>query len=59
MTAAMIREWCVAGAAEIAAAGGPAVQTPERMLALGQAHLPALRRCAERLYGRWLEGLRR
>jgi GMP synthase-like glutamine amidotransferase len=59
MTAAMIREWCVAGAGEIAAAGGPAVQTPEQILALGQAHLPALRRCAERLYGRWLEGLHR
>jgi len=59
MTAAMIRDWCDVGAAEIAAADSPAVQTPERMQALGREYLPALQRCAERLYGRWLEGLGR
>lgn len=59
MTEAMIREWCELGAAEIAAAHSPAVQASEPMLALSAANLPALHRCAEKLYERWLEGLRR
>jgi GMP synthase-like glutamine amidotransferase len=59
MTEAMIREWCELGAGEIAASHSSAVQTPERMLALNTANLPALQRCAEHLYDRWLDGLRR
>ena len=57
MTDAMIREWCVVGADEIAAARSPAVQTPEQMLAENPARLPALNRVADQLYGRWLAGL--
>jgi len=58
MTEAMIREWCAVGAEEIATARSPAVQTPEAMIALNGANLPPLNRTAERLYSRWIEGLR-
>lgn len=58
MTEAMIREWCEVGAEEIATARSPAVQTPEAMIALNGANLPLLNRAAERLYSRWIEGLR-
>ena len=58
MTEAMIREWCAVGTEEIAAAQSPAVQTPEAMIALNGANLPPLNRAAERLYSRWIEGLR-
>lgn len=59
MTEAMIRDWCEVGAAEIAAAGGPAVQSPAAMLAQAAEALPRMRAVADRLYGRWLEGVRR
>lgn len=36
----------------------PAVQSAAHMQALAAAHLPSLQRCAERLYDRWLGGLR-
>jgi GMP synthase-like glutamine amidotransferase len=59
MTEAMIRSWCEIGTEEIAAAAAsPAVQTPERMQSLNAVNLPALRVVADRLYGRWAEGLR-
>ncbi|KAF0101321.1 MAG: glutamine amidotransferase class-I [bacterium] len=58
MTEAMIQEWCVVGADELAAARGPAVQSAERMQSLAATHLPALQRCAEGLYAHWLRGLR-
>jgi len=59
MTEAMIREWCAAGADEIAAAAdSPAVQTPERMQALNNANLPQLHTAAETLYTRWAAGLK-
>lgn len=58
MTEAMIRDWCEMGAEEIAKANSPAVQTPEAICAMNLACLPALNQAAERLYTRWLEGLR-
>ncbi len=58
MTEAMIRTWCELGAEEIAQAASPAVQTPERILADTPRLLAPMRAVAERLYGRWLEGLR-
>ena len=58
MTDAMICDWCVLGAEEIAAADScPAVQTPAAMLALNDANLPSLGQVADRLYARWVEGL--
>ena len=59
MTEAMIREWCAIGADEIAAADSPAVQTPAQILAATPTLLAPLQTVAERLYTRWLEGLRR
>ncbi|HNQ04837.1 MAG TPA: type 1 glutamine amidotransferase [Thiobacillaceae bacterium] len=57
MTGPMIREWCVLGADEIAAASSPAVQSPERMQSLNAANLPGLHAAAEALYTRWTAGL--
>ena len=58
MTEAMIDTWCAVGAEEIAAARSPAVQTPAAMRAMNGACLPALSQAADRLYSRWVEGLR-
>ncbi len=57
MTEAMIRTWCEVGAEEIAQAASPAVQTPEQILAETPRQLAPMRAVAERLYGRWIEGL--
>ncbi len=57
MTEAMIRDWCVVGGDEIAAADSCAVQTPELILEQTPANLPAMRAMAERLYGHWVSGL--
>ena len=59
MTEPMIASWCAVGAAEVAEAGGPAVQSPAAMMARAPVELPRMRAVADRLYGRWLEGLRR
>jgi GMP synthase-like glutamine amidotransferase len=58
MTAEMIRTWCEVGAQEIAQADSPAVQTPERIHAETARLLAPMRAVAERLYGRWIQGLR-
>jgi len=58
MTEALINSWCAVGADEIAAADSPAVQTPGTIHALTPRNLPAMRAIADRLYGRWVEGLR-
>jgi GMP synthase-like glutamine amidotransferase len=58
MTEAMIREWCEKGAAEIAAADSPAVQTPAHMLAQSTTLLPAMSAVAETIYSRWISGLK-
>lgn len=58
MTAPMVESWSIGGADEIAAAEGPAVQGGERMRADAPARIPELNRIAERLYARWLAGLR-
>jgi GMP synthase-like glutamine amidotransferase len=57
MTEGMIAAWCEHGAGEIAAADSPAVQTPEEMKALAPALLGPMRGVADRLYGRWIQGL--
>jgi len=58
MTAELIETWCRTGAQEIADSPGPAVQAPaeiERDLARRLADLHAV---ADRIYARWMEGLR-
>jgi GMP synthase-like glutamine amidotransferase len=58
MTEAMIRLWCRQWAEE-KAAPGPSVQTPEQMLENMGSRLTAMRAAADRLYTRWIAGLRR
>lgn len=57
MTAGMVRTWCETGAAEIAAGGGPAVQTAEQMQADLEGRVARLNAVADRLYSHWIEGL--
>ena len=57
MTEDMIRQWCHDGAAEIAAANSPAVQSPEAMQAGMAPRVAALNAVADRIYARWIEGL--
>ncbi|MEJ5209811.1 MAG: type 1 glutamine amidotransferase [Burkholderiales bacterium] len=57
MTREMVETWCTVGAEEIAAAGGPAVQTPEAIRADLDERIAQLNAIAERLYSRWIAGL--
>jgi hypothetical protein len=58
MEEAMIRDWCEAGAEELAAsAGSPAVQSAREMQAQMREKLPELHRVAAQLYKHWLRGL--
>jgi GMP synthase-like glutamine amidotransferase len=59
MTESLIDSWCNDGEAEIAASPGPAVQLTPQIRAEMPAKLGQLQRVAERLYDRWLEGLKR
>ena len=59
MTPELIASWCDNGAAEIAASDSPAVQSPAAI----QADLPArttqLHQLADKIYSRWIQGLRK
>jgi GMP synthase-like glutamine amidotransferase len=57
MTEAMIRLWNRQWAAE-AAAASPSVQTPEQMYDRLDRRIADMRRAADRLYERWLAGIR-
>lgn len=58
MTEQMIRDWCTAGADEIAASvGSPAVQSAEAMQQQMHDKLPELQRVASQLYRHWMHGL--
>ncbi|MBP9653796.1 MAG: type 1 glutamine amidotransferase [Rhodocyclaceae bacterium] len=59
MTEEMIRQWCIDGAGEIAAARSPAVQAPATMQAGMAPRVAALNAVADRIYTRWIEGLKR
>ncbi|SFW28984.1 type 1 glutamine amidotransferase [Nitrosovibrio sp. Nv17] len=59
MTEEMVRTWCRAGADEITAYPGPAVQSAEAMQIDLLQRISALQQVARRLYGRWITGLRR
>lgn len=59
MTAEMIAAWCAGWSDEVAGLSvlPDSVQTPVQMQNDTAAHLPALRRLADRLYSQWIEGL--
>ncbi|MDP1733429.1 MAG: type 1 glutamine amidotransferase [Sulfuritalea sp.] len=58
MTDSMIRTWCQQWTAENASPSS-SVQTPEQMYIDMEVRIAAMRSVADRLYGRWIEGLRR
>jgi GMP synthase-like glutamine amidotransferase len=58
MTQELIDSWCKSGADEIANAKSPAVQKPEQMRQDMERKLISLRAVANRLYDRWMEGVR-
>ncbi len=58
MTQEMIANWCAVGAEEIAAAAGHSVQQAEEMQAELAPRLASLHAVADRLYGRWIAGLK-
>ena len=59
MTEAMIHDWCRVGADYLAgAADSPAVQSAAVMQAETPTKLPTMTTIADRLYGRWIQGLK-
>ena len=59
MTEQLIDIWCATGADEIAGArANPAVQSEEKMKEKAKEKLAAMRRVADRLYDRWIKGLK-
>ena len=58
MTPQMIHTWCTSGADEIATSGGPAVQSPEVMQADMEVQTQLLHRIADKIYSRWIQGLK-
>ncbi len=59
MTEQLIDSWCESGAEEIAGSNAsPAVQSAEQMKSRMQEKIVAMRRVADRLYARWVEGLK-
>ena len=58
MTEDLIESWCKSGSEETATVISPAVQTPGQMQRGMEQKLGALRVVADRLYDRWVEGLR-
>lgn len=59
MTPALIASWCDAGAAEIAASDSPGVQSPEAIQADLAARTAQLHQLADKIYFRWIQGLRK
>ena len=60
MTEQLIESWCETGAGEIdESRSSPAVQTEGQMKTKMTEKIAAMRRVADRLYDRWIEGLRR
>lgn len=60
MTPELIRSWCETGAPEIAAhRSSPAVQGTEAIEGEAPSRLPVLNDTADRLYTRWMRGLKR
>ena len=59
MTEQLIDSWCESGAEEIAGSkASPAVQSPEQMKSRMQEKIGAMRRVTDRLYDKWVKGLK-
>jgi len=58
MTAELVHSWCETGEREIARRPDPGVQPVERILADLDARLAALQAVADRVYTRWVSGLK-
>jgi hypothetical protein len=58
MTEELVRAWCEGGASEIARSHSPGVQPVEAILTDLRPRLDALHSVADRVYSRWVEGLR-
>ena len=59
MTPELVASWCDAGAAEIAASDSPGVQSPEAIQADLAARTAHLHQLADKIYSRWIQGLRK
>lgn len=57
MTPELIASWCDNGAAEIAASGGPGVQTPVAIQTDLPVRIAQLHALADKIYSRWIQGL--
>jgi GMP synthase-like glutamine amidotransferase len=58
MTRELVQSWCDSGGTEIAASTGPGVQSVENILNDIDPHVAALNAVAERIYLRWIAGLK-
>ncbi|MFP5408724.1 MAG: type 1 glutamine amidotransferase [Gammaproteobacteria bacterium] len=59
MTPELVASWCNTGAAEIAASDSPGVQSPEAIQADLAARTAQLHQLADKIYSRWIQGLRK
>ncbi len=59
MTPELIASWCASGAAEIAASSSPGVQSPGAIQADMDARTARLHQLADKIYSRWIQGLRK
>jgi GMP synthase-like glutamine amidotransferase len=59
MTPELIASWCDNGAAEIAASDSSGVQTPATIQVDLLARVAQLHRLADKIYSRWIQGLRK
>lgn len=59
MTPELIASWCDSGGAEIAASDSPGVQSPEAIQADMAARTARLHQLADKIYSRWIQGLRK
>jgi GMP synthase-like glutamine amidotransferase len=59
MTPELIRAWCGEWGNEVRGRAGASIQTPEQMEQDIEARVRALNAVADRLYDRWIEGLKR
>jgi len=58
MTPQMIKTWCASGADEIVGSTSPAVQSAELMQADMEAQTQQLHGIADKIYSRWIQGLK-
>ncbi|MBW8458541.1 MAG: type 1 glutamine amidotransferase [Thiobacillus sp.] len=59
MTPELIASWCEHGADEIAASDSPGVQSPAAIQADLPARIAQLHQLADKIYSRWIQGLRK